>query len=238
MDPPKPYICEHDSCNHKSFSRSHDLIRHRGSVHNEGPAAGKPPQKKTRPPKKKVSGRYEPDGTLGSAQGSSLDHDENHYADESMTTQGHDDHQGLDHDDDGGHHLADGAEMAHDEGHLDNHNEDGGLGDMPEYDPALIEPALFHTSGGDDDAPVDPAVAAATINPMDFGHQDVKPGIGGGGAHGSTTPSALLQQAHAGGYYPAGGNATFGGNDPAAAGGGEGQEEGEVEHALLDGQAV
>lgn len=207
MDPPKPYVCEHDSCNHKSFSRSHDLIRHRGSVHNEGPAAGKPPQKKTRPPKKKLSGgRYDMgDGTLGSAQGSSLDHDENHYADESMTTQAHDDHQGLDHDDDGGHHLADGTEMVHDEGHLDNHTDDGGLGGM-QYDPALIEPALFH-SGGDDGASVDPGANM-------FGHQDVKPG-------GSVA-----------GYYPAVGDATFGGDESGAGGGTEGQEEGEVEHAL------
>lgn len=143
-----------------------------------------------------------------------------------MTTQGHDDHQGLDHDDDGGHHLADGTEMAHDEGHLDAQHEDGGLGDMPEYDPELMDSEMFHPSGGNDGPVVDPAVAAVSIDALGF---DVKPG-------GSSTASALL----AGGYYPVvgGEDATFGGNISAAAGGVEGQEEGEVEHALLDGQAV
>ncbi|CDZ97439.1 FOG: Zn-finger [Phaffia rhodozyma] len=35
-DPPKPHVCNYDSCGNKAFSRSHDLLRHKGSVHGEG----------------------------------------------------------------------------------------------------------------------------------------------------------------------------------------------------------
>lgn len=41
-------MCPHDSCGNKAFSRSHDLARHKGSVHGEGGASAKQAPKKKR----------------------------------------------------------------------------------------------------------------------------------------------------------------------------------------------
>lgn len=247
-DPPKPYICEHDSCNHKSFSRSHDLIRHRGSVHNEGPAAGKPPQKKSRPPKKKRSGGANGGQLDASVQGSSLDHDEHDDDDDGLHHGLHDESmnsgQMMDDDEDehglgGGHHLDHHAYGADDGHHHDGLDGGEQLDVMPEYDPALIEPALFHTDGGGGQGPADADAAgggapAPSVNPMDFSQAldgAVKPSptrraaalARSAAAAAQQTPSSLLKQAqvHADGFYAGNGD----------------EEEGEVEHAL-DGLAA
>lgn len=210
-NPPKPYVCDHDSCSHKSFSRSHDLIRHRGSVHNEGPAAGKPPQKKTRPPKKKKTG-----GANGRHSVYHQQHDEDDeglYDPEhelelaAQSLEGHELEMDPDHAGEDG--LMDGGLEI---GHHGEHGEEI-VDEMANYDPGLIEPALYHEGDDQQQQQVqaheqvdEDGSTTGMINPSDF-----TLGGAGGGAKSSparrtttngrpsATPSALLKRAHASG---------------------------------------